>query len=76
MFQDVCSVCCLFHFSPPQSVDASALGVTEFLDYTGGVRAVIDETLSDLPNSTRQCCKYRYQMLDQYCATREGVRVS
>lgn len=59
-----------------QSVNASTLGVTEFFDFSDGVQAVIDETVSNLPNYTRQCCKYRYQMLDQYCATREAVSVS
>jgi len=49
-------------------VDASTLGVTEFLDYTGGVQTVINETLSDLPRVASQCCKYRYQILDQFCA--------
>ena len=59
-----------------QSVNASTLGVTEFFDFSDGVQAVIDETVSNLPNYTHQCCKYRYQMLDQYCATREAVWVS
>lgn len=65
-----------FSFLFAQGVDASTLGVTEFLDYTDGVQKVIDETLSNVPNTTRQCCKYEYQMLDQYCATRREVWVS
>ena len=52
------------------------MGVTEFLDYTGGVQTVINEALSDLPNDASQCCKYRYQILDQFCATRGEVWVS
>ena len=63
-------------FLLPQGIDASVLGATEFLDYTNEVQSVINETTSSLPNSTLDCCKYRHQMLDQYCATREVVGVS
>lgn len=58
-----------------QGIDASVLGATEFLDYTSEVQSVIDGTTSNLPNSTMDCCNYRHQMLDQFCATREVVSV-
>jgi len=59
-----------------QGIDASVLGATEFLDYTSEVQSVIDGTTSNLPNTTMDCCNYRHQMLDQFCASREVVSVA
>ena len=57
-----------------QGANVSTLNVDAFFDYTSGVQAIISQTESNLPNSVSQCCKYRYQILDQYCATQTVVR--
>ena len=49
------------------------LGATDARDYTGKVQDLIDDVNSTLYDDPTDCCNYRYQLLDQYCATRSPV---
>lgn len=62
-------------FISAQGANASTLNVDAFVDYTSEVQAVISQTESNNPTSISQCCNYKYQILDQYCATQTMVRL-
>lgn len=56
-----------------QSVTAQEIGATDFKNYTGDCWSVIN---TEVQNATdiNDCCKYKYQILDKFCAVQPEVR--
>jgi ATP-binding cassette subfamily A (ABC1) protein 3 len=59
-----------FHF---ESLEAQDVGATEFLNITAGVEEIMDSVQST--SNATDCCDYRYQILDKYCALRSAVSI-
>ena len=55
-----------------QALTAGSLGATDLFDYTGRVMELVSSSVHG-GMDTAQCCGYRYQMLDKYCASRTMV---
>ena len=49
------------------------MGATEFLNITAGVEEIMDSVQST--SNAIDCCDYRYQILDKYCALRSAVSI-
>ena len=42
-------------------------------DITGNVQEIVDRVRNKPINSTMDCCGYRHQILDTFCATQPAV---
>lgn len=58
------------HLAYHQDIDdlRRLFGATEILEFTERVEQIKSQVMGSLPQEASECCNYRYQILDQYCA--------
>jgi len=50
-----------------------AIGATQLRNITGNVERLVNETRNQDIFDVFDCCRYRYQILDTYCASQNFV---
>ena len=48
-------------------------GATAVQNITGDVQGIVERTRNKFINDSTDCCSYKYQILDTYCATQPAV---
>ena len=56
-----------------QELMSSNFGATNVFDYTNEVQRIRSKVDNSLNLTLNDCCGYRYQLLDQFCASRPYV---
>ncbi len=67
------TLCFFYSFIQSQTDDLDAVGVTNYVDYSNDILQLM-RTSSLNATTPQDCCNYRYQILDDFCATRDSVR--
>lgn len=61
-------------FLPQQNVSSPhTISATNFIDYTARIQNIWDTVLEHNYSTIDECCDYKYQLLDKFCASRNTV---
>ena len=56
-----------------QQLNASDILATNYFDFTENVESIKMAVENNPPTTISQCCQYKHQLLDKFCATRRAV---